>query len=81
MPANERQVAAETAVRTQLPDFIKAVEHMKAEGGVVIMHQDAFAVDYQESELYLLGAAIKYAGEQGVDITITGKNRETGGKR
>jgi len=43
----------------------------------VLMHQDAFAADYQESELYLLGAAIKYAGEQGVPVTITGKNGET----
>ncbi len=47
---------------------------MKAEGGVLIMHQDAFAADYQDSELYLLGAAIKYAGEQGVVINIIGKN-------
>jgi hypothetical protein len=77
MAKNDRQLAAETAVKTQLPDFIKAVEKMKAEGGVVLMHQDAFASDYQDSELYLLGAAIKYAGEQGVGITITGKNGET----
>lgn len=77
MAKNDRQVAAETAVKTELPDFIRAVEEMKAQGGVVIMHQDAFASDYQDSELYLLGAAIKYAGEQGVDITITGKNSET----
>jgi hypothetical protein len=77
MAKNDRQRAAETAVKTQLPDFIRAVENMKAEGGVVLMHQDAFAADYQESELYLLGAAIKYAGEQGVDITITGRNGET----
>jgi hypothetical protein len=72
-----RQLAAEIAVKTQLPDFIKAVEKMKTEGGVVIMHQDAFASDYQDNELYLLGAAIKYAGEHGVDITITGRNSET----
>ena len=41
------------------------------------MHQDLFAFDYQDAELYLLGAAIKYAGEQGVSINIIGKNRET----
>ena len=77
MAKSDRKRAAETAVKTQLPEFIKAVETMKAEGGVLLMHQDAFAADYQESELYLLGAAIKFAGEQGVPITITGKNGET----
>jgi hypothetical protein len=77
MAKKDRQLAADTLVKTQLPDFVKAVEKMKAEGGVVIMHQDAFAADYQESELYLLGAAIKYAGEQGVGINIIGKSGET----
>jgi uncharacterized protein YdaL len=77
MAKKDRQLAAETLVKTQLPDFVKAVEKMKAEGGVVIMHQDAFAADYQESELYLLGAAIKYAGEQDVGIHIIGKSGET----
>jgi hypothetical protein len=28
----------------------------------VILHQDAFAADYQEDEYALLGMAIKYAG-------------------
>jgi hypothetical protein len=74
MAKKDRQLAAETLVKAQLPNFIKAVEQMKAEGGVLIMHQDAFAADYQDSELYLLGAAIKYAGEQGVVINIIGKN-------
>jgi hypothetical protein len=29
---------------------------------VVIMHQDAFAADYQEEEYRLIGMAIKFAG-------------------
>jgi hypothetical protein len=77
MAKKDRQLAAETLVTTQLPDFVKAVKEMKAQGGVLLMHQDAFAADYQESELQLLGAAIKYAGEQGVGINIIGKNGET----
>jgi hypothetical protein len=77
MAKMDRKLAAEALVKTQLPDFVKAVENMKAEGGVVIMHQDAFAADYQDRELHLLGAAIKFAGEQGVGINIIGKNGET----
>jgi len=33
MAKSDRRLAAETAVNTQLPDFIRAVEKMKAEGG------------------------------------------------
>jgi hypothetical protein len=77
MTRKDRQLVAEHLVKTQLPEFIKAVEQMKTEGGVLIMHQDAFAADYQDNELYLLGAAIKYAGEQGVAVNIIGKNGET----
>jgi hypothetical protein len=77
MTTQDRRLAAELAVRTEMPDFIKAVEKMKAEGGVVLIHQDAFAADYQDRELYLLGAAIKYAGEQGVGIDMIGKNGDT----
>jgi hypothetical protein len=77
MTRQDRQRAAETAVKTELPDCVRAVENMKAEGGVVLMHQDAFAADYQDRELYLLGAAIKYAGEQGVGLNIIGRNSET----
>jgi hypothetical protein len=29
---------------------------------LVLLHQDAFAADYQEDEYMLLGMAIKYAG-------------------
>jgi hypothetical protein len=31
----------------------------------VLLHQDAFAADYQEDEYKLLGMAIKYAGLRG----------------
>jgi hypothetical protein len=58
-------------------DCRSSSKQLKAEGGVLVMHQDAFAADYQDSELYLLGAAIKYAGGQGVAVNIVGKNSET----
>jgi hypothetical protein len=44
---------------------------------VVLIHQDAFAADYQEEEYSLLGKAVKYAGLFGKDILINGKNSET----
>ena len=44
---------------------------------VVLIHQDAFAADYQEDEYSLLGQAIKYAGLQGKEIRVIGKNRRT----
>lgn len=44
---------------------------------VIILHQDAFAADYQDDEYLLLGKAIKYLGKTGKEIRIIGKNRET----
>ena len=44
---------------------------------MVIIHQDSFAVDYQQDEYALLGMAIKFAGPQGKEVRIIGTNRET----
>jgi len=44
---------------------------------VVIIHQDAFAADYQDDEYVLLGKAIKFAGLYGKEVHIIGRNRET----
>jgi hypothetical protein len=44
---------------------------------MVILHQDAFAADYQYSEFFLMGLAMKYIGLKGKEIRIIGKNRET----
>lgn len=62
-------------IQQQLPDFAKAC----ADDGavVVILHQDAFAADYQDAEYKLLGMAIKYAGVCGKDVQVVGRNRET----
>lgn len=61
-------------VEEQLPELAKAV---KSDETGLILHQDAFAADYQSDELILLGAAIKYAGMAGKEIRIHGRNRET----
>ena len=42
-----------------------------------MLHQDAFAADYQEHEYMLLGMAIKYAGLRGKEVRVIGKNRQT----
>ena len=43
-----------------LPDFARA--RRARDIPVVIMHQDAFAADYQEEEYRLIGMAIQFAG-------------------
>jgi hypothetical protein len=59
-------------VEHQLPEFVNACKNTAAPA--VIMHQDAFAADYQEAELLLLGAAIKYAGMHNKNVTIVSKS-------
>jgi hypothetical protein len=47
-------------IEKMLPEFARAC---RAPGApVVVLHQDAFAADYQEEEYRLLGMAIKFAG-------------------
>lgn len=58
-----------------LPDFAAACH--AAEIPVVILHQDAFAADYQDEEYRLLGMAVKFAGTCGKEIRIHGRNLET----
>jgi hypothetical protein len=43
----------------------------------MILHQDAFAAGYDDDEYTLLGMAVKYAGLQGVSVTVIGKNHDT----
>lgn len=56
---------------------LPSVEGLTFGNDVVILHQDAFAGDYQDSEYKLLGMLIKYIGLSGKQIHIIGKNRET----
>ena len=69
-----RKRSLTTAIEQLLPDFAKPCRETP---GVVVLHQDAFAADYQDDEYKLLGMAIKFAGLYGKEIRIVGKNRET----
>ena len=70
MPRESSLIAT---IRKKIPDFARMcaddAEH-------VLLHQDAFAADYQEDECILLGTAIKYAGLRGKEVRVIGKNRQ-----
>ena len=65
-------------VEKNLPQYKEMCEESIKNDAIILMHQDAYAGDYQDDEYFLLGAAIKYAGLRGVkEIRIIGKNGET----
>ena len=70
----ERKATLMAEVRRLLPDFVKSCSKSD---GVIILHQDSFAADYQQDEYALLGKAIKFAGLHGKELRIIGTNRET----
>jgi hypothetical protein len=53
---------------------------MPQQDELVLLHQDAFAADYQEDEYTLLGMAIQYAGLRGKEVRVIGKNRSMSGE-
>jgi hypothetical protein len=63
------------AIEKMLPDFARACR--ARDTPVLILHQDAFAADYQEEEYRILGMAIKFAGICGKEIRVHGRNRAT----
>lgn len=63
------------AIEKMLPDFARACH--AEDISVVVLHQDAFAADYQEEEYRLMGMAIKFAGVYGKEVSIHGRNRAT----
>jgi hypothetical protein len=71
----EKAIILQQEVERKLPDFVKALRSSGADA--LVIHQDAFAADYQDSEYVLLGKAIKYAGIFGKDVHVHGRNRET----
>jgi hypothetical protein len=73
----QRESSLIATIRKNLPDFAKACAD---DTELVLLHQDAFAADYQEDEYLLLGMAIKYAGLRGKEVRVTGKNRSTIGE-
>ena len=64
-------------IRKALTEFAKA---RADEADLVLLHQDAFAADYQEDEYRLLGMAIKYAGLRGKEVRVIGRNRSSLGE-
>ena len=77
MNINERAIQFQSEVEgdPSMADFVSLVRSTNAEQ--IILHQDAFAADYQAEEFILLGKAIKYAGIFGRSILVQGRNRET----
>ena len=73
----QRESSLIAAIRMKLPDFAKACAD---ETKLVLLHQDAFAADYQEDECTPLGMAIKYAGLGGKNVRVIGKNRSSLGE-
>lgn len=43
----------------------------------ILLHQDAFAGDYQENECTLIGMAIEYAGLREKEVCVIGRDRST----
>jgi hypothetical protein len=73
----QRESSLIATIRKKLPEFAKAC----ADGTeLALLHQDAFAADYQESEYTLLGMAIKYAGLRGKEVRVIGRNRSSLGE-
>jgi hypothetical protein len=73
----QRESSLIATIRKKLPEFAKACAD---ETELVLLHQDAFAADYQEDEYTLLGMAIKYAGLCGREVRVIGKNRSSLGE-
>ena len=73
----QRESSLIATIRKKLPEFAKGCAD---DTELVLLHQDAFAADYQEDEYVLLGMAIKYAGLRGKEVRVIGKNRSTLGE-
>lgn len=69
--SSEQRTARESSlthtVQISLPGFVAACD---AEVDEVILHQGAFASDYQDDEYRLLGMAIKYAGLKRKNVRV-----------
>jgi hypothetical protein len=70
---NRTEIAKKEA--NLIPEFAEMCRRPSAP--VVIVHQDAFAADYQNDEYRLLGMAIKFAGICGKEVRVIGMNRNT----
>jgi hypothetical protein len=70
----QRESSLIATIRKELPEFAKVCAE---DTEFVLLHQDAFAAEYQEDEYALLGMAIRYAGLRGKEVRVIGKNRST----
>ena len=70
----QREPSLIATIRKKLPEFAKACADDTEQ---VLLHQDAFAADYQEDQYTLLGMAIKDAGLCGKEVRVIGKNRSS----
>jgi hypothetical protein len=70
----QRESSLIATIRRKLPDFAKACA---VDAELVLLHQDAFAADYQEDEYTLLGMAIKYAGLRSKEVRVIVQNRSS----
>jgi len=59
-------------IRRKLPEFARMCAD---DTELAILHQDAFATDFQDDDYMLLGMAIKYAGLGGKEVRVIGKSR------
>jgi hypothetical protein len=75
--AMQRESNLIATIRKKLPDFARMCPD---DAEYVLLHQDAFADDYQEDEYMLLGMAIKYVGLCGKEVRVIGKNRSSLGE-
>jgi hypothetical protein len=73
----QREANLIATIRAKLPEFARMCGD---DSELVMLHQDAFAADYQEAEYMLLGMAIKYAGLRGKEVRVIGKNRSSLGE-
>src|ERR1700722_10272526 len=69
-PTLTENVASPFQAEPRHPDFVKACAD---DTELVLLHQGAFAADYQEDECTLLGMAIKYARLPGKEVRVFGK--------
>lgn len=70
----DREQRFRRSFEQEFPDFARKCA---LDVEMVILHQDAFAGDYQEDEFTKLGKAIKYAGLMGKVVNVIGRNAET----
>jgi hypothetical protein len=64
-------------VESEVPSFSHLIkEYIDKKQKHILIHQDAFAGDYQDEEFALLGKVVKLCGTLGISIKIVGTNRE-----